>query len=257
MQIINNNFLFHSTFLQSQTNKMQVHKREGITRSDSGLNCDTFNIIYITDHNKLSAASLQEAIDHFKQKNFTFCIWINEENLSPKVSDILSRYALHKAGTEPGMLLNLEEFNHASSYADIRRLTTEATLQDFAHIVSLNWNPPDMDVIRFYDRVAQHALNLQTGIAYYACYIDDKPVSVIEIFPDNKSNAGIYSVCTLAEYRGRGIATNLMKYCLRQLKLAKYKTATLQAADDGLNIYKNLGFVESTRFYEFKPTSNL
>ena len=55
VQVINNNFLYHSTFLQSQTSGMLVNSREALLCSDSGLSCDTFNIIYITDHNKLTA----------------------------------------------------------------------------------------------------------------------------------------------------------------------------------------------------------
>ncbi|HYE54146.1 MAG TPA: GNAT family N-acetyltransferase [Chitinophagaceae bacterium] len=253
IQIINHNFLHHSTFLQSQTAGMRAHHRDGVSWSDSGLNCDTFNILYITDHNTLSDASLQEVIDHYRQNDLAFCAWINEENLSPAIKSALERSGLQEAGSEPGMILELEAFQHTPAAADISKLNTRSGLQQFAHIVSLNWNPPDKDVARFYERVAETVLHPSSHIAYYASFIDNKPVSVVEVFPDNAYNAGIYSVCTLKEFRGRGIATDLMKFCLQQLKNAGYRTATLQAADDGLNIYKKLGFTASTRFYEFKP----
>ena len=107
-----------------------------------------------------------------------------------------------------------------------------------------------MHVVQFYKSVAHTILQDQPHIEYYGSYHDDRLVAVIELFPDTPHNAGVYNVCTLAEYRGMGIATNLMKWCLQHLKSKGYKTASLQAADDGLNIYKRLGFKEATRFYE-------
>ena len=241
-RIINNNFLHHATFLQSRTPSMQTLHGSGLSYADSGLSCDTFNILYITDANTFNAADFHKAVQHYNAKQFDFCVWINEENLSSSVRNALENANLHEAGNEPGMIIYLDEYN---AEGDIRKLNT---LDDFAKLVAQNWQPPDQNVIEFYSKVKP------TDAEYFASYVDDEPVSVIELFPDTPTNAGIYSLYTLPGFRGKGIATNLMKHCLHHLKSKGYITATLQAADDGLNIYKKLGFIPATRFYEFKQS---
>jgi len=219
---------------------MQTLHAGGLSYSDSGLSCDTFNILYITDAETFSIADFHKAIQHYHAKQFEFCVWINEENLSPLVKDALASAGLIEAGNEPGMIIYLDEYN---STGDIRKLNS---LDDFARLISYNWQPPDQNVIDFYSKVKP------TDSEYFASYANGEPVAVVELFPDTPTNAGIYSLYTLPEFRGKGIATDLMKYCLQHLRSKGYITATLQAADDGLNIYKKLGFVPATRFYEFK-----
>lgn len=247
-KIINDNFLHHASFLQSLTNGMMTVKEEGFCYSDSGISSDTFNILYITDGNNFNPSAFQKAIDHYQTKQFEYCIWVNEENLSPKVIDALQDAGLQEAGNDPGMLIDLKNYNATPTNGDIRKLST---LEDFADLVSRNWTPPDQNVIEFYKRVTPPA-----NIEYFGSYVADKPVCVIELFPDTNTNAGLYSLCTLAEHRGKGIATNLMKYCLAHLRSKGYTTATLQASDDGLRIYQRLGFEQATRFSEFKPTTH-
>src|ERR1700742_2417288 len=104
-QIINDNFLYHSIFLQSLTPDMEVVKTEGLSYADSGLSCDTFNIIYITNGN-LQPNELAEAINHFNAKQFEFCIWINEENRTENVMKVMNSFGLQEAGSDPGIILD-------------------------------------------------------------------------------------------------------------------------------------------------------
>lgn len=253
-KIINDNFLHHATFLQVHAEGMMTVRDEGFCYADSGLSCDTFNIVYITHGERFNVAGFQNTVHHFESKQADYCVWINEENLSEKVADALNNAGLQEADSEPGMIIELNKYNHASPGGNIRKLSTPSMLEEFAVIVSCNWQPPDQNVVEFYKRVAPVIFNdQQHNIEYFGIYEDGKLVSAMEVFPDSNTNAGLYSLCTLAEYRGKGLATSLMRHCLDRLKLKGYVTATLQAADDGLNIYKKLGFVQTTRFHEFKP----
>lgn len=249
-QVINDNFLHHATFLQSLTPEMDMVIKEGLSYSDSGLSSDTFNIIYITGNN-LQPATLAEAIHHFDKKQFEFCIWINEENRTEQVINLFNTLELQQAGADPGMILHLDKLEAREFSADIRKANTKTELEIFAQIVSQNWQPPDQNVMRYYDRVSGAIFN-KGDIQYYLYYLDGDPVAAVELFPDTVENAGLYSLCTLTHARGKGIGTALMSYCLQALKAQGYKTVALQASDDGLRIYKRLGFEEKTRFYEYK-----
>jgi GNAT superfamily N-acetyltransferase len=288
-KIINDNFLHHASFLQSRTPGMTTVQEKGFCYSDSGLSCDTFNILYITDGNNFDTPAFERAIQHYQSKHFKYCIWINEENLSPTVTAALQNAGLQEAGNDPGMLIELKNYKdahgmpigltnyngapgmpieqkdynqtsgsgNANNYSakftniNIRKLTTASMLQDFAQLVSCNWTPPDQNVIEFYSKVSP-IIFAQNNIEYFGSYIDENLVSAIELFPDSNTNAGLYSLCTLDAFRGKGIATALMKHCLGHLRSKGYTTATLQASDDGLRIYQRLGFVQTTRFREFK-----
>jgi ribosomal protein S18 acetylase RimI-like enzyme len=258
-QIINNNFHYHSTFLQSQTEGMNVVVRPGVTYAVSGLPTDTFNIIYVTDHTQLQEQDVYEAVEYYTSRQFPFCLWINQENLTTRVQSLLQQAGLHEDASEPGMILDLPGFEHFPRTGDTRKISDRSALHGFAQVVSLNWEPPDENVLRFYERVASTLLEGETQIEYYGSYVEGQLVSVLEMFPDTANNVGIYSVCTLAAFRGRGLATDLMKHALQQFRSAGYSTATLQASDDGVNIYRKLGFVEATRFFEYKshPSASL
>lgn len=249
---INQNFLHHSTYLPSLTEGMTVGQEAAFCYSDSGLSCDTFNIIYITDGSKLQLKSLRKVIQHYDQKGFAFCVWINEENLSERVKGIFDAFALQAAGHEPGMSLALSTWQPAPVTGHIIPIHDADTLEIFARIISLNWEPADLHVIEYYKRVQDTLFQKQQSVAYYGSMVQDRIVSVIEVFPTDDEVAGLYSLCTLESYRGKGIATDLMKHCLNLLKQQGYQLATLQAADDGLGIYKKLGFTAQTRFYEYK-----
>ena len=162
--------------------------------------------------------------------------------------DALQNAGLQEAGNDPCMIIDLKNYNTTAPNGDIRKLNS---LESFADLVSRNWTPPDQNVIEFYKKVSPIVFN--HNIEYFGSYVDEKLVSVIELFPDTNTNAGLYSLCTLSEHRGKGIATNLMKHCLTRLKSNGYISATLQASDDGLSIYQKLGFVQKTRFSEFRP----
>ena len=220
---------------------MQTVTAPGLSYSDSGLSCDTFNILYVTSG--FSADEFYEAVRYYDDRQLEFCVWINEENLSAEVAAALQHAGLHEAGNEPGMIIDLKKYEHTRLTDDIRQLET---LDDFARLISYNWDPPDQNVIEYYKRVTPQTAE------YFGSYVNGELVSVVELFPDISTNAGIYSLYTLPQHRGKGIGTNLMRHCLHHLQSKGFTSATLQAADDGLNIYKKLGFEPATRFYEFK-----
>ncbi|HEY0680644.1 MAG TPA: GNAT family N-acetyltransferase [Chitinophagaceae bacterium] len=250
--IINDNFYHHSTYLQSLIPGMKTTIGQGFSYSDSGLSCDTFNILYITDASEFKPEAFQKALQTYDEKDLAYCIWINEENLTHEIRHTLTAAGIKEAATEPGMILDLADYVPENVKADIVKLNTPGLLEEFAKIVSLNWDPPDRNVIDFYHMASPLLLHGKHTIEYFGSYADGRLVSVMEVFPDSEKNAGIYSVCTLSDFRRKGIGTNLLKHCLAYLKNNGYSFATLQAADDGLNIYKKLGFTEATRFYEFK-----
>ena len=77
---------------------------------------------------------------------------------------------------------------------------------------------------------------------------------IIDQHPPGPSNlsgkvAYIFNLYTLVDYRGRGIATEVMKTLLEWIKKEGIDVSTLHATDAGERIYKRLNFRPSRQMY--------
>jgi ribosomal protein S18 acetylase RimI-like enzyme len=253
LKTIDQNFNLHACRIPGTTKGMKVNLLPGLTFVDSGLSCDTFNIIHITSASMVSENELLSAVNHFRKKNFAFCIWVSRENLDDKVSGILKRASVGMQNMEPGMVLDLSKYATKQDplYGNITIAKTEAGVRDFAEVIAVNWNPPDENVRKFFKLSAGHYLNPKHKIQLVLYYEDGRPVSVLEMFGSNHDTLGLYSLATLSTHRGKGIGSALMKFALNIAKSEGYKRVVLQASEDGIGIYRKYGFEIMTNYYEF------
>ena len=75
----------------------------------------------------------------------------------------------------------------------------------------------------------------------YVAYLDGEPASALVIL-DADGDAGVYSVATLAEARGRGLAGALMRTALWDARERGCETSSLQATKKGEPVYARLGY---------------
>jgi GNAT superfamily N-acetyltransferase len=126
-----------------------------------------------------------------------------------------------------------------------------ALISDYAQVLAHNWEPPDQNVLRFYERTVPAYLDPSHDIRLLVYYHGDLPVASLELFPTDSSTIGIYGFATLKAYRGRGIGSSLFTFALNYAKTAGYRQVILQASEDGLGIYKKYGFKAVTQYYEY------
>jgi GNAT superfamily N-acetyltransferase len=252
VQIIEANFAQHIRRLPSLTPGMAVVDSDHLSYADCGLSCDTFNLLHIRSGADLQYPELQAAIEHYRQKNFAFTIWAEENQLGPNVREIAARAGFSATNREPGMLLDLQAYVPASAphHANIRPVSALPDIMDSAGIVARNWRPPDSNVITYYARVAPAILAGNSGVFIYLYYHEASPVASIQMLLSEETTAGIYNLSTLGEYRGRGIGTALMTYALNQAQKLGCRYAVLQASEDGPGIYQRLGFEVITYYSE-------
>jgi len=80
------------------------------------------------------------------------------------------------------------------------------------------------------------------GVALtYVAYADGEPASTLAVL-DVDGDAGIYSVATLQNARGRGLAGGLMKRALWDARERGCETTSLQATKKGEPVYARLGY---------------
>ena len=88
----------------------------------------------------------------------------------------------------------------------------------------------------------------------YVARIDGQAVATI-VTLDHGADCEIWSVATLPEARGRGLATALMRQGLWDAREGGCETSTLQATAAGRPIYERLGYVDlgALQMWEFRP----
>jgi len=84
-------------------------------------------------------------------------------------------------------------------------------------------------------------LGLGLPMRNYLGYVGGKPVATSCLFLGGGA-AGIYSVSTLPEVRGKGIGAAMTVRPLLDARERGYRIGTLQSSDMGFNIYQKLGF---------------
>ena len=112
------------------------------------------------------------------------------------------------------------------------------------------WQPPDPAVPVFYKSAVPVLLEDRCPMKLFVGYLDDEPVASSELFLSGRI-AGLYSVCTRRECRGRGIGSALTWVALDYARCRGIPTAVLQSSNDGKGLYTRLGFSVYCDFAEF------
>lgn len=250
------NLVAHVSWVQTQTTGMQVIETDDLVMVDSGLPCDTFNIVCRA---RLARATAPERIravmEHFAYVNRPYSWWLNPGDEPSDLGDLLLVAGLHNAESELAMAADLSRLRLtelAPSGLQVRRLTSLNQLQDFARIVAANWSPPDGEVLRFYEMGAPALLAENSPLWLYVGYLDETPVAASELTVGG-GVVGLYNICTLMDYRRRGFGTALTLQPLVDALSQGYHTAILQASDEGALVYKRVGFEPFGLIREYKP----
>jgi GNAT superfamily N-acetyltransferase len=251
--LIELNFLAHATRMVSLCPEMKTECSDTVSYADSGLPCDTFNIVHITDGAALPERKLTDIVGHFREQKSDFCIWITQENLTENIASLLQQLNLQQQGQEVGMILRLSDYIpiESAKHPHIHVVDNLTKLDNFSKVLAANWSPPDPHVIAYYQATADYYLNHANGSTLYTYYHDKKPIATVELFETDTDTIGIYGLATLEDARGQGIGSALMTHALNTAKERGFKQVVLQASESGIGIYKKLGFKACTTYMEF------
>ncbi len=142
------------------------------------------------------------------------------------------------------MLLDMAAYSPVADekFIHIRTASTLQQVLAFADIIACNWHPPDPNIVRYYEQAAKQLLLTANHVTLLLYYYREKPVATLELFPTDAHTMGLYNLSTLAAYRGNGIGSTLMRYALCKARELGYHRVVLQASQDGMRIYRRLGF---------------
>jgi ribosomal protein S18 acetylase RimI-like enzyme len=137
---------------------------------------------------------------------------------------------------------------------EVRRVTGPEELQTFAALSAANWTPPDPNVLAFYRLAAPTLLAGDSPQWLYIGYLEGEPVATAEATLSDRT-VGLYNISTRPAYRGRGIGSTMTWRPLRDARAHDCDLGVLQAAPDGIGLYRRLGFRSFGDITEYKPRS--
>ncbi|MBT5712348.1 GNAT family N-acetyltransferase, partial [Candidatus Poribacteria bacterium] len=198
------NFAVHAAWAVDATDGMRVSEEFGVVLSDSGLNCDTFNVACRARFPEAEAPHrVRSALGFYRESGSPFSWWVSPADTPVGLPELLLAEGLREDETEVAMavdLAGLRTSRLAPAGLEIRRVHEVERLRDFAR------HYDDVDVLRFYERAAPALLAPDSPQWFYVGYIDGVAVATSEV-TFGGGVAGIYCVSTLEAFRRRGIGT--------------------------------------------------
>lgn len=249
------NFVAHAGWIQGRVPGMRVLDADLVV-IDSGLPCDTFNLVCrVRLDRAIATERVRAAIDHFRNAGRPFSWWLGPADRPSDLGRLLEEAGLEEAETELAMAADLSSLGaDVPSPEGLRivRARSPREVADFAAVQAGNWNPPDPQVSRFYELAAAALLSEDSPLRLYVGYLASEPVAASEATLAG-GVVGLYNVATRREFRRRSFGAALTTWPLREARAQGYRTAVLQAAADGVPLYERIGFRRFGDITEYKP----
>jgi GNAT superfamily N-acetyltransferase len=249
------NLVVHAGWLQRRIPGMHMNDQHDLVVIDSGLDCDTFNIVCSARLDRSHATDrARHTIEYFRRAQRAFSWWVGPADRPADLGQVLVEVGLQQAETELAMAADLSLLPQADAPRSlhITRVRAEPELRAFARLNAANWTPPDAHVLRFYEQTAAALLAADCPLWLYVGYLDGEPVATSELTVGG-GVVGLYNISTSLPYRGRGFGSALTVRPLLDARAQGQHTAILQAAAEGVRVYERVGFRAFGEITEYKP----
>jgi ribosomal protein S18 acetylase RimI-like enzyme len=224
---------------------------EGLTVVSSGIDFGVFNSAMLTN---LAGArefeSLVQRADMFFAEgslrwSFWLCDDMLEKNVRRQASELFREKRLNLVAQTPGMLLETRDIaTRQMPGLKIRTVADARTRFDFSQLSTAIFSLP-FDIAQ---RIYSESPVWQQSMVGWVAYKDEQPVGIVALVYED-GVAGIYSLGTLPEHRRNGYGEAMLLHALRfaeQTGGCKY--SALQATDQGMGLYRRLGYRTVTTF---------
>jgi ribosomal protein S18 acetylase RimI-like enzyme len=186
---------------------------------------------------------ISDFMSYFKSRQVSSCsLWTEPDVQVDGWRRRLEPHGFQHSSEPPGMAINLAELPESlpqPAHFEIREVQDLANLEVWTRTFRLGYEMPETMAGDYYQIMA--SLGLDLPFRYYLGILDETPVSAVSLFL-GAGVAGIYSMATIAQARGRGIGSLMTRYPLLQAAEMGYRAGVLQSSEMGFGVYRRLGF---------------
>lgn len=186
----------------------------------------------------------------FAARRTGFLWWVAPFHRPVDLGDRLLRAGLRFEGTAPAMAMDLAALPRDEALPpglDIVPVRDASTLEAFIGVLAAEMgfaegspNPAARHHAALLETIPP-TLAAEPIPLRYLGLIDGRPVATSRISIGG-GVAGLYAVATLPDVRGRGIGRALTLAALEAGRALGYRIGVLQASDEGLPVYRRIGF---------------
>jgi GNAT superfamily N-acetyltransferase len=194
---------------------------------------------------------IHQMLANFRSRKITRVSWWTEPGTQPAdLGEHLVAHGLLFDDEEPGMAVDLLELREVStpSALTIKRVDSVEILRDFVHSAVIGFGLPESSESICIDLFA--GLGFDLPLYNYVGYIGGESVATAELFL-GAGVAGIYWVSTIPEARHKGIGSAITQAALQQARKLGYHIGILHSSEQGMGVYRQLGFVEKCRMSHY------
>ena len=189
---------------------------------------------------------IDEILAEFEAAGMPMLWWTGPASRPEDIGSRLAGRGLVKAGAPPGMAIDLMKLDAGESAppgVTIKRLDGDYMLDGYGQVLQQVFGAPDFVKEIYYEIFKSRGYDEDGDVQNYLAYLEGTPVGACTIVY-GAGVAGVYSVATVEEARGRGIGRAVTLGPLLDARQRGYRVGVLEASDMGYNLYKQLGFEE-------------
>lgn len=249
------NFVVHATWAPLAFRDARVRITPDLVLVDSGLPTDTFNVACRARFDSSRAAQrVAELVAFFEETGRPFSFWLTPGSTPAGLPRILEDAGLVPAESELAMEARIVDLAPPRPVAGltITRVATPDDLAAYARILAAHASPPDENVLAYHRLAGPRLLGRDAAQRLYLGRREGVPVATAEVTIGG-GVAGVYNVATRIEDRRVGIGSAMTYFPLAEVGREGIGAAILQAAPDGIGVYRRLGFGTYGEIREFKP----
>lgn len=224
-----------------------IARFDPVTVTSTGTDITSFNRIFTIGGRTPEA--IEAAVEWMHDRGDPFWLTTTDERRA-EVEAVASSLDLVDAGvSQPGMVLrSLDGIPAPSSEASIERVTDEDDLEELVPVFADVFDVPhDVTETLIPPSVLDDATyELLVG------RIDGRCVSCGTLL-QRDGVAGVYSIATVEDHRGRGIGTDMTWEVLRAGRESGCQIGVLQSSEMGYPVYEKMGFEPVVDYHYFEP----
>ena len=206
------------------------------------------NMVLHSDLDEASAdAAIEAEVLHFQGLGQSFEWKVYSHDRPRNLRERLAARGFSVGADEAIMALDLAEWKDSpgavpktTSEFEIRRISGSEGLADMAAVLAAVWGEdPREQIQEFATLLRDHPAFMSA----YVAYTGDKPVATCRInFPEGSPFASLWGGSTLAEFRGRGIYSVMLRIRVEEARRRGYSYLTIDALPTSRPIVERRGF---------------
>jgi len=185
--------------------------------------------------------------------------WVGAGTKPPDLDNYLKKHGFNLVDSSPAMACELNDdlsMTKDKPDLDFRMVSNQKELSIFLNFLKESYQLPKLMEDAVLTLFSIMPLEENACCMNYIGYDQNKPVACSTLFL-NAGAAGIYHIGTPPDLQGKGYGTAITFYTMGVARDLGFRVAVLRSSQQGLSIYKKLGFTEYYQLRQYRSDLGL